>query len=144
MIRKISKTVGSVVIHDDDSDQWSMKWAIEQAYGKNSRGEEGLFYFNSGAACSVVSEDNRVYYVSTVPGGYIESTDPEFYKYAYTYKDLLKICNNNKQILNEVVELLNGQNPREVYEEVKKTYRPPKETYTRKTNSGYKKRKRFG
>ena len=41
MRRKIPKTVGSVIVYDDEDNEGSMKWAIEQGYGKNIHGEEG-------------------------------------------------------------------------------------------------------
>lgn len=118
MIRKIPKTVGYIIIYDDDSDPWSTKWAIEQAYGRNKRGEEGLFYLNASAA-DINRADNRVYYMSTVPGGYIESTDPNFYKYSFTYGDLLDICKGNGKVLKELLDLLIGQIPEDVYKEIR-------------------------
>lgn len=120
MRKKIPKTVGSIIVYDDEDNEWSMKWAIEQAYGRNIRGEEGLFYLNTAASSFIDENDNRVYYMSTVPGGYIESTDPDFYKYAYTYSQLKKICKNDTNKLDELLDLLIGQDPRVVYEEIRR------------------------
>ena len=118
MRKKIPKTVGSLIVYDDEDDEWSMKWAIEQDYGKNCRGEKGLFYLNLTTA-NTSNPDNRVYYMSTVSGGYIEATDPNFYKYAYTYNQLLELCHKDQDLLQKLTDLLIGQDPRVVYEEIK-------------------------
>lgn len=118
MIRKIPKTVGCIVIYDDDDNPWSSKWAVEQGYGRNIRGEEGLFYWNASAASYSVSTDNRIYYMPTVPNGYIESTDPDFYKYIFTYEQLLKICKGNRDLLQDMINLFAGQDPLDLYKEI--------------------------
>ena len=57
--------------------------------------------------------------MATVPNGYIESADPEFYKYAYTYSQLSELCHNNQDVLKKLLDLLIGQDPHDVYEEIK-------------------------
>ena len=111
-LRVIVGDVGYLVI--DGNQDGLHKFHIEQDFCSNTFGDVGQCYKNSKAR-----DTGGVYYMAEVPGGVIDSSDPSFSDYAYSYKDILRICNEDSSIADYVFELAIGQPIEVIYEEIK-------------------------
>ena len=95
---KVCNGTGYFVVDETDPD--NLRFYYELDYGSNCYGDVGLFYKNwvefhpGGGIC----------YIATVDNGVIYADDPEFKEHAYTYDDILKICNNRPDVATWLME----------------------------------------
>lgn len=95
---KVCNGTGYFVVDETDPD--NLRFYYELDYGSNCYGDVGLFYknwveFHSGGG---------ICYIATVDNGVIYEDDPEFKQHAYTYDDIMRICNNHRDAVYMAME----------------------------------------
>lgn len=109
---KIEKEVGFKCI--DDSDPNNVRTYYELDYGSNCYGDVDLFYRDP-------TEDHPgggICYIRTVEGGVIYEDAPEFWGVAYTYDDVLKICEGHKNAADLALEKAGGYGIEVMWDEI--------------------------
>lgn len=114
----IAKDVGFMVI--DDYPDGTSKIYIEEDVGSNCYGDVGYFYRDS-------SEDipnGGICYVAEVEGKVISFDDPQFKDHAYTYDDVLRICEGLVSAAKQCLEVADGCHIEFLWNDIQEAYRP--------------------
>ena len=108
--------VGYFVIDEDDPD--NLRFYYELDYGTNPLGDVGLFYRN----LMEDRPDGGICYIRTVDNGILYMDDPRFREYAYTYDDVLRICEGYKDAADYALEIAAGYGIEVIWESIRENY----------------------
>lgn len=86
---KVEKDTGYLCIDDSDPDILRFYYELED--GLNCYRDVGFFYKD----WDELHSGGGICYIASVENGVLYEDDPEFKEHAYTYDDLLRICNNH-------------------------------------------------